>query len=312
MTYILAAAKCVTVIILSLCSTGNSLLNGDEQSFLITKRGRVLQQTCKQVCRGDWPHGCNPDLTGKVNYMCGSDGGCYYSTSTTELGPSGYCIFKSTASLGSTIPTASSVPMPTAPVAITVDQQTISKPCVNTCVGDWPYGCNKDLTGKVNFMCGADRGCYYSTNSDDKGPAGYCVFQGPGVQEHTYQPSPSPNIPVKVPSPVQSEGIYDTNVSGRTFSTSKCGGAVNIDCDTYLWSPTNDNTMHCYGYGGPSDPCALHNNNDSDEGLTKDPSACQGGTFYLWDEVSLQEHDMFAERCRRKATHKKTCIPLHK
>ena len=44
--------------------------------------------------------------------------------------------------------------------------------------------------------------------------------------------------------------------------------------------------MHCYAYGGPSDPCAIHNNNDAGDGLNKNPSACDRGTFYLWDEVS--------------------------
>jgi hypothetical protein len=179
------------------------------------------------------------------------------------------------------------MPTTTAPLATIVDQQTISKPCAVTCIGDWPYGCNKDLTGKVNFMCGVDRGCYYSTNVDDTGPSGYCVFQGPGVQKNMNQQAPSPSVSVNVLSPVPSKEISGTNISGRTFSTSKCGAAVNSDCDTFLWNPTNDKTMHCYGYGGPSDPCAIHNNNDANEGLTKNPSACEGDTFYLWDEVSL-------------------------
>jgi len=47
--------------------------------------------------------------------------------------------------------------------------------------------------------------------------------------------------------------------------------------------------MHCYAYGGPRDPCALHNNNDDGNGLSKDPSQCtHGDTFYLWDEPDTQ------------------------
>jgi len=46
--------------------------------------------------------------------------------------------------------------------------------------------------------------------------------------------------------------------------------------------------MHCYAYGGPRDPCALHNNNDIDNGVDKDPSQCPGDTFYLWDEPDTQ------------------------
>jgi hypothetical protein len=44
--------------------------------------------------------------------------------------------------------------------------------------------------------------------------------------------------------------------------------------------------MHCYAYGGANDPCALHNNNDVNDGLFKNPAGCDRDTFYLWDEVS--------------------------
>lgn len=77
----------------------------------------------------------------------------------------------------------------------------------------------------------------------------------------------------------------------------KCGGAVNFsndsiqECQTNLWGPTNDDSMHCFAYGGPSDPCHLNNNNDVDDGLYKNPSMCNGDTFYLWDEPDTQGRD---------------------
>jgi len=77
----------------------------------------------------------------------------------------------------------------------------------------------------------------------------------------------------------------------------KCGGAVdftndpNQACQTYLWSPTGDSTMHCFAYGGTSDPCHLNNNNDQDDGIFKDPSLCLSDTFYLWDEPDTQGRD---------------------
>ena len=76
--------------------------------------------------------------------------------------------------------------------------------------------------------------------------------------------------------------------------SNKCGGAVNSGetsiavCTKDLWNPTGDKTQHCYAYGGPSDPCALHNNNDANDGLLKNPSACTDNTFYLWDEPDTQ------------------------
>ena len=81
---------------------------------------------------------------------------------------------------------------------------------------------------------------------------------------------------------------------------SRCGAAVNAgqqNCDPGLYAPTGDAAMHCYAYGGPSDPCALNNNNDANDGLDKDPSACvTGDTFFLWDEPDTQVH---ARRYRR-------------
>lgn len=83
----------------------------------------------------------------------------------------------------------------------------------------------------------------------------------------------------------------------RPFNTNnKCGGAVNFSnedsnlvCQQDLWEPTDDTTMHCFAYGGRGDPCHLSNNNDVNDGLTKDPSLCTtGDTFYLWDEPDTQ------------------------
>jgi hypothetical protein len=102
---------------------------------------------------------------------------------------------------------------------------------------------------------------------------------------------PPIRAPVKAPSvnfPVQQPALPPTSTGNR-----KCGGAVNTGggsanatCLSDLWNPTQDRNMHCYAYGGLSDPCALHNNNDIDDGLFKSPSKCDRDTFYLWDEVS--------------------------
>jgi hypothetical protein len=93
------------------------------------------------------------------------------------------------------------------------------------------------------------------------------------------------------------DSLFDRRLKGESLdppvgSSSKCGGAVNTGgtangkCTSDLWGPTDDTSMHCYAYGGPSDKCAIHNNNDADDGLSKNPSGCDKGTFYLWDEVS--------------------------
>ena len=74
----------------------------------------------------------------------------------------------------------------------------------------------------------------------------------------------------------------------------KCGGAVDSSsnsetvCQRDLWNPTGDSTMYCFAYGGSGDPCHLNNNNDPNDGIFKDPSACLGDTFYLWDEPDTQ------------------------
>jgi hypothetical protein len=98
--------------------------------------------------------------------------------------------------------------------------------------------------------------------------------------------------PIRAPSvafPIQQPALPPTPTS---TGNKKCGGAVNsggsanATCLSDLWNPTQDRNMHCYAYGGLSDPCALHNNNDINDGLFKSPSKCDRDTFYLWDEVS--------------------------
>jgi hypothetical protein len=105
----------------------------------------------------------------------------------------------------------------------------------------------------------------------------------------TFSPNGPPPRPIasppatKVPSP-----------TAVVTKKSKCGGAVNTGrdgtapnkCNSDLWKPTGDRSIHCYAYGGANDPCALHNNNDVNDGLFKSPAGCDRDTFYLWDEVS--------------------------
>jgi hypothetical protein len=89
---------------------------------------------------------------------------------------------------------------------------------------------------------------------------------------------------------------YNDNESNNNDVSSgqKCGGAVDSSndsetaCQRDLWNPTGDSTMFCFAYGGSGDPCHLNNNNDPNDGRFKDPSACSGDTFYLWDEPDTQ------------------------
>jgi len=45
------------------------------------------------------------------------------------------------------------------------------------------------------------------------------------------------------------------------------------------------------GYGGSADPCTLNINNDPDDGMNKDPSHCNNGVLFLWDEPQSQGKD---------------------
>ncbi len=126
--------------------------------------------------------------------------------------------------------------------------------------------------------------CERVSNEFSQGPC------GPACNPSLCGPSTSPpptNLPTKSPSfnsPSPSNG-------------QKCGGAVdftsdpNQACQTYLWDPTQDSTMHCFSYGGSNDPCHLNNNNDANDGIFKDPSLCVGDTLYLWDEPDTQGRD---------------------
>lgn len=91
-----------------------------------------------------------------------------------------------------------------------------------------------------------------------------------------------------------------TPVAPPPSGSFKCGGAVNTGggsanamCTKDLWNPTQNRNLHCYAYGGVTDPCALHNNNDVNDGLFKSPVNCDRDTFYLWDEVCFL-NNMFA------------------
>ena len=90
------------------------------------------------------------------------------------------------------------------------------------------------------------------------------------------------------------EDISQPNQPQNNDNNNKCGAAVNSSNDSNqkcmddLWSPTGDSTMHCFAYGGSGDPCHLSNNNDSNNGLDKNPLNCKGDTFYLWDEPDTQ------------------------
>jgi hypothetical protein len=89
------------------------------------------------------------------------------------------------------------------------------------------------------------------------------------------------------------------------LSSSKCGASVGpgtaweTDCRRLLWSPTQDESMFCFAFGGPGDPCHLNIVHDGvNEGRFKDPSACRlgirpdgdywsyGDVLYLWDDPS--------------------------
>ena len=81
-------------------------------------------------------------------------------------------------------------------------------------------------------------------------------------------------------------------------STYKCGAAVDTDystqnenCKLQLYNTTNDTNQHCYSYGGALDPCALHQNNDTNDGINKSPATCGKDTFFLWDEPDTQGTD---------------------
>eukprot|EP00536_Pseudo-nitzschia_multiseries_P007855 jgi/Psemu1/196558/e_gw1.189.22.1 len=92
--------------------------------------------------------------------------------------------------------------------------------------------------------------------------------------------------------PLECGGCDPDNCVNNSPSGQKCGAAVDIVtlsesqqvCQSDLWDPTDDPTMHCFAFGGSGNPCHLDNNNNPDDDLFKDPSACSGDTFFLWKE----------------------------
>jgi hypothetical protein len=145
------------------------------------------------------------------------------------------------------------------------------------------YSCGARITWVMNTLGKSERDACIQVSTE------FPTICGVGCNSATCSASPqaAPVIhsPVFTPTaPVQS-------------SKNKCGAAVNTGetssaiCTRDLWNPTGDTSQHCFAYGGPSDPCAIHNNNDVGDGLFKNPSACAGDTFYLWDEPDTQGKD---------------------
>lgn len=100
----------------------------------------------------------------------------------------------------------------------------------------------------------------------------------------------------QAPTPVP---IISNNKCGATVSP----GARSVQCNRYVWQPTEDDSMHCRTMGGPGDPCKLGIENDGkNEGRFKDPSSCglevgdgnyraYGDAFFLWDEPPTYDKD---------------------
>lgn len=126
----------------------------------------------------------------------------------------------------------------------------------------------------------------------------YCAYENPGGPEDV-------NFCFFDYDTGKLDGVVSNETSAPTpkpmYSTNKCGGTVGVgdrlsQCRKYLWNPTKDETMHCFTFGGPGDPCHLSMDNDGqNQGRFKDPSKCvieqvngeyraYGDTFYLWNE----------------------------
>eukprot|EP00537_Pseudo-nitzschia_pungens_P005290 CAMPEP_0172377084 /NCGR_PEP_ID=MMETSP1060-20121228/68720_1 /TAXON_ID=37318 /ORGANISM="Pseudo-nitzschia pungens, Strain cf. cingulata" /LENGTH=451 /DNA_ID=CAMNT_0013104755 /DNA_START=142 /DNA_END=1497 /DNA_ORIENTATION=+ len=94
--------------------------------------------------------------------------------------------------------------------------------------------------------------------------------------------------------PVECGGCDPARCVDNSSPKHKCGAAVDFSsdpqqgCQSNLWDPTGDATMHCFASGGSwwenGNPCHLSNNSDRIDGRFNDPSACLGDTFYLWQE----------------------------
>ena len=190
-------------------------------------------------------------------------------------------------------------PRPPAPVSTTPAQAPAHCEC-STCTNEvWNRSadgpsCGARITWIENVLGKSERDACIQVSSE------FPTICGSGCNSATcgqQQPSPVATPPVvppvaSIPTVASPVVVTPTGPVGSSFK--KCGGAVNTGltsfemCTKDLWNPTGDPTQHCYAYGGVSDPCALHNNNDIGDGVLKNPSACTGNTFYLWDEPDTQ------------------------
>ena len=190
-------------------------------------------------------------------------------------------------------------PLPPTPVATSPAQSPVHCEC-STCTDDvWNRSaegptCGARITWIKSVLGKSERDACIDVSSE------FPAICGSGCNSATCgQPQPSPVATPPVATPIAiiptvaaPVAIIPTITVGS--SSQKCGGAVNTGltsnemCTKDLWNPTGDTTQHCFAYGGASDPCALHNNNDIGDGLLKNPSACAGNTFYLWDEPDTQ------------------------
>ena len=183
---------------------------------------------------------------------------------------------------------------PVAPVPTPPAQSSVHCEC-STCTDDiWNQSagertCGDRITYVKNVLGKSERDACIIVSSE------FPLICGVGCNSATCsQPPPSPVVaPITIIPPIPSPVAVIPTVP-VVSSSQKCGGAVNTGltsnemCTKDLWNPTGDPTQFCYAYGGVSDPCSLHNNNDIGDGLLKDPSACAGDTFYLWDEPDTQ------------------------
>ena len=113
---------------------------------------------------------------------------------------------------------------------------------------------------KTLAVCSGYDGSYYLPYKSEAEVASKCLEE-PKCKGFTWDTELGKG---KLKSTVNS--VYDSNRRWQCFkkqevSNQKCGGAVDSTddrsqaCRTYLWDPTGDSSMHCFSYGGPSDPC---------------------------------------------------------
>jgi len=120
------------------------------------------------------------------------------------------------------------------------------------------------------FLAVADPSCNGNPGCHALGLAGNCCPTNSGVTLACCGSPTPPSPPPVPPSPPPSGGSY-------------C--AIAVDPGT---CSQHADWRECFEYGGPTDPCSVNINNDRDAGSSKDPSACNRDTFYLWDEPITQ------------------------